>query len=450
MARELPRVLGVAVRPGLLTDDRSGLNLPRIGAGARRLHRCRRGNVSLLVLFMGFVFYALLAMVWNTGQVASAKIEAQTAADAAAYSASVWTSRAINLANGTNMRILQNSTAITGTLATIPAIVFPPIEWARAIKSACTVPCSAGPFAAVLCPACIISTFLLIFSLEIAPMWLPFVFEVVPALANVYKLFINIAELHQYQLAWQSAVPDAIHQQTLALQEYFDCDIEIIRGDGQAMAPPLHNGTPLTFVIPFFARAYYEQLRTQSTGWWNSDHLKGVDGAAPTGGFRWMFVGKAKKWYKRLWIISALVGWIYGGFNHVVLETQPAYSPLEFGPGFFNKWEKFTIVAAARKRTHNTASGQPPRYPLRFMASGLFKFKDTVQPVAYAQAETYNGLDKLIPGLQYIPYPYRVWTTWGWQWQPRLAHGNFVPATAGKIFPGMSLNAADLRNVATH
>ena len=443
----------ILVMRDFFSDDRSGLNLPRIGAGARRLHRCRRGNVSLLVLFMGFVFYAMLAMVWNTGKVTSAKIEAQTAADAAAYSASVWTSRALNLANGTNMRILQNSTAITGTLAVIPAIFFPPIEWARAIKSACTGPCSAGPAAAIACPVCLISTFLLIFSLEIAPMWIPFVIEVVPALANVYKLFINIAELHQYQIAWQSAVPDAIRLQTLALEKYFDCDIEIIRGDGQAMVPPLHSGTPLTFIVPFFLRAYYEQLY-DDPGWYGSDHLKGVDAnTAPTGGFRWMFVGKAKKWYKRLWIISALVGWIYGGFNHVVLTTTPVVSPLEFGPGFFDlffpsSWQQFTVVAAARKRTTNTESGQPPRYPLRFMASGLFKSRDTVRPIAYAQAESYLGIDGLF--MKYIPFPYRVWSTWGWQWQPRLAHGNFVPARAGTIFPDLSLNAADIQNVATH
>ena len=82
---------------------------------------------------------------------------------------------------------------------------------------------------------------------------------------------------------------------------------------------------------------------------------------------------------------------------------------------------------------------------LVFMAGGLFK--EPVQPVAYAQAEIFNGIDGLF--MQYIHFPYRVWTTWGWHWEPRLTHGSFVPSRAGDVLRGR-LNAGDMGDVAMH
>jgi hypothetical protein len=431
---------------GLVGDDHSGLDLVSSMGAGRRLHRCRRGNISILVLFFGLVFYGLAATVWNTGQVTSAKIEAQTAADAAAYSAAEWMSRAMNVTTGANMRILRNTTGITAALATIPAMIMPWFEWIRAVNQACAAPC-AGPQAAVLCAPCRIAMWTFIITMEMLPMYLPFVIEVLPTFIDLPRLFINVVKLFLYERDWIAAVPYAIETQRKALEDYYDCEIVLRRGDGQSwIEPPLHWGTPLTFVVPSYLRAWWEMgldipfywpspFSNKENGWYNSEH----DPTKGEGGFKWMFVGKAKKWYKRLWIISWLIGWVYGGFFHHIPASQPQFSPLEFGPfgffGFFEQWEKYTVVAAARKKPVNRESGQPPRYPLRFMAPGLFE--DPVNPVAYAQAETFNGIDGHVVG-RIIPWPWRVWTTWGWQWQPRLNDGDLLSGVAADVlsFPG--------------
>ncbi len=115
----------------ILSDERSRFAMLAVArATTRRLHRDRRGNITVLFLFLGLIFYCSLAMIWNTGTTAAAKIEVQTAADAAAYSSAVWTSRAINLTTGTNMMILRNATANVWALGAVGAFVAVPIGWA--------------------------------------------------------------------------------------------------------------------------------------------------------------------------------------------------------------------------------------------------------------------------------------------------------------------------------
>ncbi|MHC4786666.1 MAG: pilus assembly protein TadG-related protein, partial [Planctomycetota bacterium] len=123
----------------LADDDRGGFGLPTsLGTNAHRLHRCRRGNISILVLVMGLVFFALAAMVWNTGKVTSAKIEAQTAADSAAYASAVWTSRAMNITTGTNMLILRHQTALTAAFSPLFVAIVPPFILIPTAISSCT------------------------------------------------------------------------------------------------------------------------------------------------------------------------------------------------------------------------------------------------------------------------------------------------------------------------
>jgi len=53
----------------------------------------------------------LLAMVWNAGDAAAHRRQAQSAADAAAHSAATWTSRSTNQITATNLLIVQNASA---------------------------------------------------------------------------------------------------------------------------------------------------------------------------------------------------------------------------------------------------------------------------------------------------------------------------------------------------
>ncbi len=422
----------------LWRDDRAGVRFPAGAAHAgARMHRCQRGNISLLVLFMGLVFYALAAMAWNTGEVTTAKIEAQTAADSAAYSSAVWTSRAINVVAATNAIALRDASA----LGVAAAVIFEGIwviGWdifyfvSKVVPLFPGLPWSAPAIAALLAP---LAQDLIQFGRFVSATGWP-----VDPVADIIKLGKHLNEIMRYQGEWIAVLPGLIATQTAEIENYFDCDIKLLRGDGlDQIAPPLHPGSPVTCVVPITARFAYDSLMAES--WYQDDILKLI------------VIGKGKTG----WLIGSALGYIGSvlglGFSHHVLSSQPWYSPLEFGPygtGFTTgpeTWAQFTVVASAQKRTSNVASGQLPRFPLRFMAPGIFDDQGPLQPVAYAQAETYNGIDGLISTVEVLGvrplqlvfsiYPWRVWTDWGWQWQPRLTHGSLVPR---ELFQGTLVN----------
>jgi len=111
------------------------------------------------------------------------------------------------------------------------------------------------------------------------------------------------------------------------------------------------------------------------------------------------------------------------GTDNYVLTTQ--FGPLEFGPTSLADRRDFTVVATAIEA--NASNG------FRVMP-GLFN--NPIMPndevIAYAQAETYNGIDGRLSQIGFsIPYPFRVWTTYGWQWQPRLTRGDQLGAALG-------------------
>ena len=439
---------------GLATDDRGGFGLPTsLGPTARRLHCCRRGNISILVLLMGFVFYALAAMVWNTGKVTSAKIEAQTAADAAAYSSAVWTSRAMNVTTGTNMLILRHSTAITAAFSPILDTFMPPIFWAIQVVTDCAsafVP----PFVGVAkCMATLAQV-----AWE-AVNWAAFLVMWGQGMAGLPDIIGNMIDLWTYQLDWVNNIcPNAIEEQRAALEDYYDCDIMLARGDGAyPIRPPLQRGNPLTYLIPYGARCYQESWASDDS-WHNHIFIN------------LLVIGRAQLMWEIGFVIAFFVNWPSTGFLHHIPSSQPQWSLLEFGPSArelvdADAWRPFTIIATARKRDSNATSRQPPRQPLTFMAPGLFG--DPVNPVAYAQAETYNPIDAHFVG-RFLPHPWRVWTPWGWQWQPRLSHGDpsaflnparasdsLVPgvATTTNLFSDLGVtitNQTDVNNVTTH
>ena len=108
--------------------------------------------------------------------------------------------------------------------------------------------------------------------------------------------------------------------------------------------------------------------------------------------------------------------------NHYTLSTQAG--PFEKAPSSLEDWEKFSVVATALSE-HISEKQR--------IASGMFKYAfapDDVN-IAYAQAETYNGPSEAlskIPGLGAIAnfIPFRVWTFFGFEWQPRLTLGDQV------------------------
>ncbi|MHC4588608.1 MAG: pilus assembly protein TadG-related protein [Planctomycetota bacterium] len=447
---------------GLATDDRGGFGLPTsTGTTSRRLHRCRRGNISILVLIMGLVFYAMAAMVWNTGKVTSAKIEAQTAADAAAYSSAVWMSRAMNVTTGTNMLILRHSTAITAALS--PALVLtwlPPVMWAIRVATDCAsafVP----PFVGVAkCLATLAQVIQEVIS------WGAFMVQWGLGMTGLPDIIAGMIDLWTYQLDWVNNIcSNAIEEQRLALQEYYDCEIRIARGDGTyPIRPPLHRGNPLTFLIPYGARCYQESWASDDS-WHNNAFVR--PGPTPPFGIT---IGRGVLAWRIGFVVTFFINWPATGFLHHIPSSQPQWSPLEIGPAArelvdANAWRPFTVIATAQKRDSNATSRQPPRQPLTFMAPGFFK--EPAAPAAYAQAETYNPIDAHLLG-RFLPHPWRVWTPWGWQWQARLSHGDpsrfmNVPSSRDSLVPGVATTTnifsdlgvritseTDVSNVTTH
>jgi hypothetical protein len=306
-----------------------------------------------------------------------------------------------------------------------------------------------------------------IVALEVLPRWVPFMLQwfdgflrvtLPPGPGGKYgqNVYGRITELYRYQKAFVDAVPHAIEQQRQALEDYYDCEIALVRGDGTglnadgtcAIAPPLKRGNPLTISIPFLARSYWELIgnkpdpKGKGGSWYHQKPLK------------FMFVGQGQVWWTRGVVASMAIHLAALGWFHHVPTTQ--VGPAEFSPHnpLFGGWEEFSVVAVARKRPDNSTSMQPPRRPLELMAPGVFAA--AVNPVAYAQAEAFNGMDGH-PWLRMIMiHPWRVWTTYGWQWQPRLAHGAFFPDLAGNLLdlqvgPAVDVSSTtDVSRVATH
>jgi len=396
------------------------------GVSESGLLRCERGSVSILVLFMGLVIFALAAMVWNTGEVTTAKIEAQTAADTAAYTSAVWTSRAVNLIAATNMHALRDASALGMSTAVITEIIgvtaFLVIQAANAVSLiAGLVTAPAG----VALLANVIREFIQLFIFMFQTGFIP------NGSYNLIKGIVDttnhLQDLSAYQAAWIAAIPGLIEAQRVQIEDYYDCDISLVQGNGSpSIRAPLKRGDQLTCLIPSTLRFMYDAL---PAGSWYADPL-----------LKTLVLGRGRL----VWLIATAAGAVVSdvalGENHHVLSTQvPVIEIGPFGAGFTvnpDTWKDYTVVAVARKRTSNETSQQLPREPLNFMAPGLFTRAEQLRPAAYAQAETFNAVDGLFPTLKVggvaplqvlsAIYPWRVWTDWGWQWQPRLTHGNLL------------------------
>src|SRR5690349_19567357 len=75
---------------------------PRAARRAARPHARRRGMMSYVALVALIFFTALFALLMDNSRVVVEKIEAQNAADAAAYSSALWLARGMNAVTATN------------------------------------------------------------------------------------------------------------------------------------------------------------------------------------------------------------------------------------------------------------------------------------------------------------------------------------------------------------
>jgi Putative Flp pilus-assembly TadE/G-like len=92
----------------------SGDEIPKFGSTS--LKRCaasEEGLVSWATLLAVFLFCSLIAIVFNAGRIANDKLEAQNAADSAAYSASLVQARSMNAITASNHMIGELMTLYT-------------------------------------------------------------------------------------------------------------------------------------------------------------------------------------------------------------------------------------------------------------------------------------------------------------------------------------------------
>lgn len=157
------------------------------------------------------------------------------------------------------------------------------------------------------------------------------------------------------------------------------------------------------------------------------------------------------KAYDYIAVFSLFMGYLHIIDKHSTIKNSQLF--LEFGPfatlpdtvdplDFISEfgqpdWRPYTVVAVARDRGEPTTPTAPRLPAFRYLARGLFGDEEPTRTVAYAQAETFNGIDGFLDtfnvggsgllAMMYSIYPWRVWTTWGMQWQPRLTHGDLIP-----------------------
>ncbi|MEQ9617142.1 MAG: pilus assembly protein TadG-related protein [Phycisphaerales bacterium] len=383
---------------GLLRDETTALDLRALGPRqSRRLHRNNRGNISVLFILLAFVFYGSASLVWNTGHAVAAKMHTQTAADAGAYSAAVWTSRTMNMITGTNMMILRNHGAQVSAASAVAVTIGVPIFWAAEIARA--VGCAPPPFNV----PCIVAAVARV-AVEIPP-YASFVGN--SAGQSFGNLFSNtfpnrINEIHDFQRELVSEIPDTIEAQERNLERYYGVDIRFTvpgRSDGR-VTPPLEEGNFVQTAALVAARWFI-----QDNNWPDEGNFSGFNS-----------VGRSRTiWTATNVVTIAAMSAVHASDNYV-LPTQLVF--LEIGPESLSERQPYTIVATAIERN---ASGGFLSMP------GLFDSpihpNDTV--IAYAQAETVNGISERLNHFPIpIPFPFRVWTTYGWQWQPRLTRGD--------------------------
>jgi hypothetical protein len=361
----------------------------------RLLHRHERGSVALILLLIVFALWALLALVWNTGAVISTKIRVQTAADAAAYEATVWTSRTTNLIAASNRMIVRTASARALALSYVWTVLGVEANWIRQAKT-----CGPFFFKCLLLFHLLEGPPLVYFSYQVGSIWASEAFGDGP-------LQKRIGDLSRFQHALVAATPKYIAEQNRALAEYYDCQIHLTRpgiseGDrvGAGIRAPVRR--PESWEWTTFLLHMLAQVRKDRSGW--NNYLE------------WIYIGQGGPVWRLATFSQAL--WMTHKCSDKFYVMANHGRPLPFTEPMADLAERqryFTILALAAR--HGMIEG-------KFNMSGVFNrgVNPSNTVMAMAQAETFNPFDyRYNEFYELISYwPWRVWSTLGWNWQPRL------------------------------
>lgn len=361
------------------------------------VHDDERGVIAILFLFLSIIFVILVALLWNTGRVISAKMRAQAAADQAAFAAATWNSRALNTVTATNMLILRNASAQISSLAIRHVYEGVIRNWDEALRAAqecppdpLSNPCLDAYFAGLL--------------LEVGP-FAQFVDRCYVEAAHhlAEGTFVQrIIELNSFQTEFLESMPDVIEEQREAIAEFHGMRLILAvpgRTDG-FIVPPVRRGDRESF-----GRMLRERRVT--------DFL-------PPGGTdfgRFDAIGQAR----RLW---------EEGVELAINEVRDSLAPYHFVLLTQEGEEERSPDAAGRQPFSVMATAivggiSEDLFFMRGFFDAPVSLSDEV--ISCAQAETYNIFDEQRVAVG-VPsaFPFRVWTTRGWAWQPRLTRCDFV------------------------
>ena len=347
----------------------------------QQLHRDDRGNLGVLLLLTILPMVGLLGMIWNTGTVASRKIQLQAAADTAAYSAATWTSRANNVITGANMVMLRCASANVLAMSALETDTVVGLRLTKMMAAAVEGLPVTAPLVAKL-------------GKEIKDL-VEFGRKTLPAVRGIGKLNRRIKDLYRFEDAVVKGTPKLVERQRQSLEGYFQCQLYVTqpvhRGNtSEAVTPPVKQSNLLITSELLQARVLKDRM-----GW--SPHLRKIflGGALPT----WLATatvtaeGQAAMLKHYILATHSIASEVGGLSAHVTDQDRLKY---------------FTVLAVAH------TGYRPPQLTM----SSLFNQR-VPGIVAYAQAETFNG-NEANP-ICFSPLPWRLWSKSGWNWQPRLS-----------------------------
>lgn len=424
-------------------DESSAARPPALRAEARRLHGCRGGVVSVLFILLGLIFLCSGALVWNTGNAVAGKMHAQMAADTAAFSAAQWNARCVNNIVGTNLLILRQAAAVSNAIAVFKTLICVPDNWNEKAQDAYDLCCAACLIACAACgAACEAAVWIYIIAVELAP-YLSFLFKALfPAVTELFDSFSDFGTLKDYEKAWVEAVPGAIDADRKKIEEFYGVKIRLTTpgvgavGAGNELSggisPPLEESSIISMIkiaIPLAIR------------------FKKVDRGWPDDSWEFPLIvlGEAKDCWEDSMAASVATGSAFAAIFGGWYSIPTANGFLETGPRSLDEWEDFQVVALAIEEDASKDHRVAP---------GLFKypFAPDDKTMAVSVGETYHGVDgrlARLPGpLDAIlgVYPWRTWTTLGWQWQPRLARASADGNDSGPLVRALNYDS-ELKNL---
>lgn len=353
------------------------------------------------MLLTAFVWVALIGMVWNVGEYSYRKQIAQDAADSAAYGTAQWMSRGLNLVTGTNMAMVRNASAMGIAeghwLAQIGVAyslykIYPAVQW--------------WP-----------------------PAWVPYGIEVVrlakliattaqPCYTAITTLPERQKALAKFQRAIVEGIPNAIDLQRSRQEQFSFHTIRIVKpgqtGDDEDRPIELPVRLLESRVPMQFSVATHRRISRDSDSW-DAD-------------YRQFKMGRGMFW----WTLGVHIGAqaavaLPRRDHHVLITSNEGILPMEVDSDRLwkdmpftkeQRLEHFTVVAAAE--------------PVPFIAGPrpvlTQYFSTPSDPVAYAQAETFNGMNAsyFVRLNNWFVLPWRMWSKPGWNWRPRLAGGDGI------------------------